>query len=155
MTLADTSWILILLAFLIGAGLGALAYHFTHANAAHNLRVQHQLTEKELELNQLREGLNDHFSRTADGLNALSKQLQEMEQHVRKDAEYLCSDQSVVQRLTEDKASKASEPSHLEDLQETPEDIAPPKDYSDPQQGRGTLAEDFGLKPQVFEPPRH
>lgn len=155
MTLADTSWILILLAFFIGAGLGALAYHFTHANAAHNLHVQHQLTEKELELNQLREGLNDHFSRTADGLNALSKQLQEMEHNVRKDAEYLCSDQTVVQRLTESTTSKVNEPHELEDLQETSEEVAAPKDYSDPQQGRGTLSEDFGLKPQVFEPPRH
>ncbi|WP_416884982.1 YhcB family protein [Marinospirillum sp.] len=155
MTLADTSWILILLSFLIGAGLGALAYHFTHANAAHNLRVQHQLTEKELELNQLREGLNDHFSRTADGLNALSKQLQEMEQHVRKDAEYLCSDQAVIQRLTEDKPKETLESSHAEDFEDLTEEIAPPKDYSDPQQGRGTLSEDFGLKPQVFEPPRH
>jgi len=152
---ADTQWVLVITAFILGAGLGALAYHLMNANVAHGIKIRHQLTERELEINQLREGLNDHFSRTADGLAAMSKQLKDMEEQVRQDAGHLCDDEGVIKRLT-------SKPEENPASDETPEpeikvkaQVQPPRDYaSGSEQVRGTLSEDYGLKPEVFEPPR-
>ena len=155
MNFADTQWVLVITAFILGAGLGALAYHLMNANVAHGIKIRHQLTERELEVNQLREGLNDHFSRTADGLAAMSKHLKDMEEQVRQDAGHLCDDEGVIKRLT-------SKPEESPAPAETPEpetkikaQVQPPRDYaSGSEQVRGTLAEDYGLKPEVFEPPR-
>ena len=156
MNFADTHWVLLITAFILGAGLGALAYHLMNANVAHSIRIRHQLTEKELEVSQLREGLNDHFSRTADGLTALSKQLKDMEEQIRKDADHLCDDDAVIKRLTNQ--SEATQ----EQLEASTKDkkpkgastaVEPPRDYASDATG-GTLSEDYGLKPEVFEPPR-
>ena len=158
MSLADSQWLLIITAFVLGSGLGALAYHLMNAGAADGVQIRHKLTEKELEVSQLREGLNDHLIRTTEGLAALGKQLQNMELQVRKDAAHLCDDEEVLKRLQPD--SKA-EPDAVEteeqpatEEESRPKEAEPPRDYA-AGSGRGTLAEDYGLKPEVFEPPRN
>lgn len=152
MNFADIQWVYVITAFLIGAGLGALAYHLMNASVSQSIRIRHQLTEKELELNQLRENLNDHFSRTADNLASMSKQLREMESQLEKDATSLCSDDGVIKRLS----SSKDKPVSTEKLPEAEADqvFEPPRDYAS-DQSRGTLSEDYGLKPEVFEPPRN
>lgn len=151
MTFAAIQWIYVITAFLIGGGLGALAYHLMNASVAQNIKIRHQLTERELELNQLRDNLNDHFARTADGLNTMSRQLKDMESQLRNDAGQLCSDETLVKRLTDhsadDKTGTNQKTSKADSL------VEPPRDYAS-DRGRGTLSEDFGLKPEIFEPPR-
>lgn len=154
MNLADTQWILVISSFLIGAGLGALAYHLMNASVAQNIRIRHQLTERELELNQLREGLNDHFSRTADGLAGLSKQLQTMEQQIRTDASALSTDETLIKRLSQLEPTESDKAAFDAATEEASAPIEPPKDYS-PDSERGTLSEDFGLNEDIKEPPRH
>jgi len=153
---ADTQWVLVITAFVLGAGLGALAYHLMNANVAHGIRIRHQLTERELEVNQLREGLNDHFSRTADGLAAMSRQLKDMEDQIRQDAGHLCDDEGVIKRLTnKPETTKSSQEISEQDAEEPRTQVEPPRDYaSGSEKDRGTLSEDYGLKPEVFEPPR-
>lgn len=152
MTFADIQWVYVITAFLIGAGLGALAYHLMNASVSQSIRIRHQLTEKELELNQLRESLNDHFSRTADNLASMSKQLRDMESQLEKDATNLCSDDGVIKRLSSNKDNPASVDTLPES--EVDQSFEPPRDYAS-DHSRGTLSEDYGLKPEVFEPPRN
>jgi len=155
--LADTQWILVITAFLLGAGLGALAYHLMNSNVAHGIKIRHQLTERELEVNQLREGLNDHFSRTADGLAGMSKQLKEMQDQIRLDADHLCNDEGVIKRLTNQAEADPPIPSDQPgEKSQAKAEVTPPRDYaSRTTEDRGTLSEEFGLKPEVFEPPRN
>lgn len=157
MNLADTQWILVITAFLFGAGLGALAYHLMNNNVAQGIKIRHQLTERELEVNQLREGLNDHFARTADGLAGMSKQLKEMQDLIHQDAQHLCNDEGVIKRLTnQSQANSETTQEPKSSDQPLEEEFAPPRDYaSKTANDRGTLAEDYGLKPEVFEPPRN
>lgn len=151
MTFAAIQWIYVITAFLIGAGLGALAYHLMNASVAQNIKIRHQLTERELELNQLRDNLNDHFAHTADGLATMSRQLKDMESRLRTDASQLCSDETLVKRLTDNSAEgKTDTPQKTAKVDTV---IEPPRDYASNHE-RGTLSEDFGLKPEVFEPPR-
>lgn len=155
MNFADTQWVLVITAFILGAGLGALAYHLMNANVAHGIKIRHQLTERELEVNQLREGLNDHFSRTADGLSAMSKQLKDMEDQIRQDADHLCDDEGVIKRLTNKPETVEDSDPGDKSASEVKVQVEPPRDYaSGSEQVRGTLSEDYGLKPEVFEPPR-
>ncbi|WP_162299775.1 YhcB family protein [Marinospirillum perlucidum] len=156
MNFADTQWVLIITAFILGAGLGALAYHLMNANVANSIKIRHQLTERELEVNQLREGVNDHFSRLGDGLSGLNKQLQELEDQVRREAGHLCDDEGVVKRLTSSRDSEDLQPEealHEAATQPSHQPVEPPRDYA-AGSARGTLSEDYGLKPEVFEPPR-
>lgn len=157
--MADISWFFILFIFSLGAGLGAFAYHLAQAGTAELLRTKQQLSAKEEELTHLKEELNTHFSRTADGFSAMAQQLQALEQQAREDAERLRCDDTVLQRLKlppstpqqaaleqlENSRRSTQQPAHLE----------APRDYSDPALGRGTLSEEFGLKPEIFEPPRN
>lgn len=179
MNFADIQWIYILTSFLIGGVIGALLYRLMNAGGANNSKVRRQLTEREQELSQVRENLNDHFSRTAINLSSLTKQLQSMEEQLASDANLLCSDESLVKRLATQSPDqlqldnpaldnpKVNDPKISN--QQPPKDYAldkdrgtlsenfqqnrfePPRDYAADKTG-GTLAEDFGLKPEVFEP---
>lgn len=175
MNFADIQWFYIITSFVVGGGLGVMVYRMMNAGVAQNTKIRHQLTERELELSQVKESLNDHFSRTATSLSTLSKQLQNMEEQLIKDAGQLVSDEGVVKQLIgksadQAKLANAAASWSAEDYQ-APRDYAagkvsgtlsegfqhpnfePPKDYASDKKG-GTLAEDFGLKPEYFEPPR-
>ncbi|WP_027849482.1 YhcB family protein [Marinospirillum minutulum] len=173
MNFADIQWFYLLTSFLVGGAIGALVYRRMNTSAVQNTKIRHQLTERELELNQVRESLNDHFSRTANSISSLSKQLQNMENQLATDASQLCSDEGIVKRLT----GKSEDQKMLDQAAEqwTANDYQPPRDYASNKEGGtlsenfqqpsfepprdyaadksgGTLAEDFGLKPEVFEP---
>jgi len=154
-------------------GAGAWIYRRMNTSSVQNTKIRHQLTERELELNQVRESLNDHFSRTASSISSLSKQLQNMENQLAADASQLCSDEGVIKRLTSKPDDQQNSEQNSEQLTadnyQPPRDYAsnkgsgtlsenfqqpnfePPRDYAADKAG-GTLAEDFGLKPEVFEP---
>lgn len=172
MNVSDIQWIYIIAAFLVGGGLGALIYRMTNTGVTQSSKIRNQLTERELELSQVRESLNSHFSRTASSISSLSQQLQSMEEQLLTDASQLCSDEEMVKRLT----GEPTEQAKLASTTATNEDYQPPKDYAPDKSGgtlsedfqqpsfeppkdyasdksRGTLAEDFGLKSEYFEPP--
>ena len=56
---SNIDWILAIACFLAGIGIGALCYHLLNANVARNQKVRQRLAETELELNQVRDSLND------------------------------------------------------------------------------------------------
>lgn len=169
MNFADTQWFYIITSFLVGGFAGALVYRLMSANVAQNNKIRHQLTERELELNQVRENLNEHFSRTASNISSLSKQLQSMEEQLAVDAGQLCNDEEIISRLANKPVDQAKLASLPTESYQPPKDYAPnkeggtlaedfqqpsfepPRDYASDKTG-GTLAEDFGLKPEVFEP---
>lgn len=174
MNFADIQWIYILTSFLVGGVIGALLYRLMNAGGTQSTKIRHQLTQREQELSQVRENLNDHFSRTAINLSSLTKQLQSMEEQLTSDASILCSDESLVKRLVtqptdQPQLDNQKFDSQKVNSQQPPKDYAsdkgrgtlaenfqqasfePPRDYAADKTG-GTLAEDFGLKPEVFDP---
>nr|WP_269438606.1 DUF1043 family protein [Halomonas sp. IOP_31] len=119
---------------LAGVGIGALGYHLLNANVARNQKTRQRLAETELELSQMKGVLNDHFARAADLVTSIQRQSHELEQQLAQGADQLCDDLQIKRRLSG------------QGEEETPSDgDAPaPRDYAD--DGRGTLAEDFGLR---------
>lgn len=132
---SNIDWILAIASFLAGIGIGSLGYHMLNANVARNQKVRQRLAETELELNQVRDGLSDHFAKTADLVSGIQQHNHELKQQLALGAERFCDDAQVKRRLSGEPEDKDIEQS------ETPE---MPRDYADG--GRGTLAEDFGLR---------
>lgn len=137
---SNIDWILAIASFLAGIGIGSVGYHLLNANVARNQKVRQRLAETELELNQVRDGLSDHFARTADLINGIQQHHHELRQQLALGAERFCDDTQVKRRLSGEPVNKDAEPG------ETPE---MPRDYADG--GRGTLAEDFGLRQENEE----
>jgi len=130
----NIDWILAIASLLAGVGIGALGYHLLNANVARNQKTRQRLAETELELSQMKGVLNDHFARAADLVTSIQRQSHELEQQLAQGADQLCDDLQIKRRLSG------------QGEEETPSDgDAPaPRDYAD--DGRGTLAEDFGLR---------
>lgn len=131
---SNIDWILAIATFLAGIGIGALGYHLLNANVARNQKVRQRLAETELELNQVRDALNDHFAKAADLVTSIQRQSHELEQQLAQDAERLCDDNHLKRRLN----------GTAEENLQTDESLPMPRDYADG--NRGTLAEDFGLR---------
>ncbi|GHA91129.1 YhcB family protein [Modicisalibacter luteus] len=132
---SNIDWILAIACFLAGIGIGALGYHLLNANVARNQKVRQRLAETELELNQVRDALNDHFAKATDLVASIQRQSQELEQQLNQSADRLCDDLQLKRRLN---GNSSDDP-----LTESDE-LSMPRDYADG--GRGTLAEDYGLR---------
>ncbi|MEC9483535.1 MAG: DUF1043 family protein, partial [Halomonas sp.] len=96
---SDIDWILAIACLLAGIGIGALGYHLLNANVARNQKVRQRLAETELELNQVRDALNDHFVKATDLVASIQRQSQELEQQLAQGAERLCDDLQLKRRL--------------------------------------------------------
>ncbi|GHB31089.1 YhcB family protein [Salinicola rhizosphaerae] len=146
---SNIDWILAIACFLAGIGIGALFYHLLNANVARNQKVRQRLAQTELELNQVKDSLNDHFAKAADLAAGIQRQSGELEQHLLQGADRFVDDLKLKRRLHGDREDDADEVD------------APqvPRDYADGQQG--TLAEDYGVRQRqasqetVTPPPRY
>lgn len=132
---SNIDWILAIASFLAGIGIGALGYHLLNANVARNQKVRQRLAETELELNQVKDALNDHFAKAADLVTGIQRQSLELEQQLAQGAEKLCDDLQIKRKLAGSSDDDDTNPT------ETPQ---MPRDYADG--NRGTLSEDFGLR---------
>lgn len=146
---SNIDWILAIVSALAGIGIGALGYHLLNANVARNQKTRQRLAETELELSQVKDGLNDHFARAADLITGLQRQSQELEKQLALAAERLCDNAPLKQHLGD------KEPNHADEAS-----LSAPRDYADG--NRGTLAEDFGLRrdeaadsSEASQPPRY
>ena len=115
-----------------GIGLGALGYHLLNGGARSAQRLRLKLTERERQLTEWKDGVDDHLQQMDD----LARQV--------------CDDALTLQRQLHESArqlgSKAigGEVTPPSEPGETSDDIAIPRDYADG--NRGTLSEDFGLR---------
>ncbi|WP_048308346.1 YhcB family protein [Halomonas sp. PR-M31] len=135
----NINWILVIASVLAGIGIGALGYHLLNANVARNQKVRQRLAERELELSQVKETLNEHFINVTNLVKGIQRQSLELEEQVALGAERLSDDPRFKQQLVDqtDADSIDTKPDDGADTLETP------RDYADG--NRGTLSEDFGL----------
>ncbi|KAA0020872.1 DUF1043 family protein [Salinicola corii] len=130
---SNIDWILAIACFLAGIGIGALCYHLLNANVARNQKVRQRLAETELELNQVKDALNDHFAKVADLASSIQRQSHDLEQHLIQGADKLVDDLKLKRRL-----HGSQDENEEVDLPQVP------RDYADGT--GGTLAEDYGVR---------
>ena len=133
---SNIDWILAIACFLAGIGVGALGYHLLNANVARNQKVRQRLAEAELELSQVKDALNDHFTKAADLVTSIQRQSHELEQQLAQGADRRGDDLQLKRRL-----HQGQDDAVTDDDTDSPQ---VPRDYAEGAQG--TLAENYGLE---------
>jgi uncharacterized membrane-anchored protein YhcB (DUF1043 family) len=131
---SNINWILAIASFLAGVGLGILGYHLLSSSVTRNQKMRQHVAETELELSQIRDSLDEHFTTTTELVKNIRHQSHELEQRLLLGIERLTTDPEIKRRLIDGDDASATD-------EATP---SIPRDYADG--NHGTLAEDFGLR---------
>ncbi|NIC04506.1 ZapG family protein [Billgrantia bachuensis] len=160
MDYGNVNWIVAIVSLLIGLGIGAIGYRALGASATRTQKLRRQAAERERELNELREGMNEHFSQVGMMVSNIQREMRTLEHRLTEDASTLHCDAPATRQL---KSSKQLKSAHQLKSADQPaltgsDDIPAPRDYADG--SGGTLSEDFGLKPsddkrETPQPPRY
>lgn len=145
---ANIDWTLIILTFIVGCGVGALAYHLLNANTGESSDLKQRMNQKEMELARLNENVSEHFARTDELLANMEKNYQSLVGHLQSGAESFCDDASLHKRI-----SRKSRRSTEQEAYDDKGDYKAPMDYAP--KTSGTLSEDFGIEREKMpEPPK-
>ena len=155
-------WLLPLLSFIVGVIATLLICRMARSNKpAGN---EHRFDELQQQFDSYQDEVVAHFSTTAELVNKLTENYQNVQEHLLQSAERLALDEDTRQRLlnslvdtkaldrpAEDTAANEAEPTAppAAEAETAPaeEVIEPPRDYASKEDGEvGTLDESFGLK---------
>ena len=155
-------WLLPLLSFIVGIVVALLAVRLMRNSSPAS--TENKLDDLQQRFDSYQDEVVAHFSTTAELVNKLTENYQNVQEHLLQSAERLALDESTRQRLlnslvdtkvleqpreepanTTAPAEKTSNsPAQEEETQDTPQ---PPRDYANKAAGQvGTLDESFGLK---------
>ncbi len=146
------TWIIAIISFAIGLCAGAVLFRQFKLDTAKVAALQAELDQARKELDQYKEGVNQHFHTTADLFTNLTDNYRALYQHMASSAKTLCPDDTPAQlSLEQPNAGLGFSTSNAKGAGKAGEnagDIDPPRDYATktrPDQ-KGNLAEDYGLK---------
>jgi uncharacterized protein len=149
-------WIIGIVCFLVGAGLGALLFKTLRSDAVKVKELEGRLQQLSGEHENYKSNVHSHFNGTARLLNDMTESYRNVYQHLANGAQALCPDyiSSQLSLNTEARALLDREPpegaASPPGISEVPE---PPLDYAartEPGQ-KGSLDEDYGIdKPEKY-----
>ena len=139
-----TTWLVPVIALLVGAAVGFLIARLL-PSAAPN-RMQRQVDDLQERFDSYQREVVTHFNTTASLVKKLTQSYQDVQEHLSESAERLALDEQTKQRLLAALHAEDGYPERRERLtppasQETPKDYAPKSG-----EGPGTLDETYGLK---------
>ncbi|PWU31453.1 hypothetical protein SAMN05216189_101783 [Pseudomonas delhiensis] len=139
-----TTWLVPVIALLVGAAVGFLIARLL-PGAAPN-RMQRQVDDLQERFDSYQREVVTHFNTTASLVKKLTQSYQDVQEHLSESAERLALDEQTKQRLLAALHAEDSYPERRERLtppasQEAPKDYAPKTG-----EGPGTLDETYGLK---------
>lgn len=139
----NISWVLAAACLFAGIGIGGLGYHLLRTGTGEAQQLRRRLAERDKALSDLKDGLGDSLERIGQLAETLRQESQSLADETETAGTLLGA--PSLRRQAMDAA--------------TPADAEPPapRDYADG--NRGTLSEDFGLKPSdedaAPQPPRY
>lgn len=139
-----TTWLVPVIALLVGAAVGFLIARLL-PSAAPN-RMQRQVDDLQERFDSYQREVVTHFNTTASLVKKLTQSYQDVQEHLSESAERLALDEQTKQRLLAALHAEDGYPERRERLtppasQEAPKDYAPKNG-----EGPGTLDETYGLK---------
>ena len=155
-------WITGIVAFLVGAGAGALLFKLLRSDEAKVKALNLKLQELSEEHENYKSSVHAHFNSTARLLNEMTDSYRNVYQHLAKGAQNLCPDY-ISSQLSLENLGKPQLPSQDEDTKpaKTPEattpEPVPPLDYAAREKAdseamteanaprKGALDEDYGI----------
>ncbi len=162
-------WLLPLLSFIVGIAVTLLVSRMIRSNSP-AVQTEHRLDDLQQKFDNYQDEVVAHFSTTAELVNKLTENYQNVQEHLLQSAERLALDESTRQRLLnslvdtkaleqspeeEQPATSEAEEAVSEEPAAAPETAPaeeeaipePPRDYANKEEGEvGTLDESFGLK---------
>lgn len=141
------TWIVGLLAFVVGGVVGALVFKQLKSDEAKVRMLEEQLEDLEREHESYKDSVHSHFNNTASLLNNLTDSYREVYRHMATGAQALCPDYISEQLSHSAKAQDSLTRDTVSGDSNTDDGITPPRDYADkasPNQ-KGHLSEDYGL----------
>lgn len=160
-------WLLPLLSFIVGIAATLLVSRMMRSNSP-AAQTENRLDTLQQQFDNYQDEVVAHFSTTAELVNKLTENYQNVQEHLLQSAERLALDDSTRQRLlnslvdtkaleqpqeqespvTSEAGATGSEESTAQKAETAEEAIPePPRDYANKEEGEvGTLDESFGLK---------
>ncbi|OED44555.1 hypothetical protein ACH42_07115 [Endozoicomonas sp. (ex Bugula neritina AB1)] len=150
-------WFVGSLAFLAGILCGALIFQLLSSSKSRNGKLEGQLEELQGEFREYQDRVGDHFTTTAHLINKLTDTYKDVHEHMANGAEALCEDEETRNRLSDSLLSSNALLSGKisKRRNERTKPVEQPRDYapkSSPDE-KGSLAEDFGVKPETMQAP--
>ena len=146
-----------IIAFIVGAVLGALGCFFVMTRLRAQGNIEQQLRELQEEFTAYRENVNTHFNKTAEMVNTLTENYLSVQKHLEDAADSFAEPPKSFQLQTALPSKKTEfvslEAKQKPEVKQKPDakfeedDMKQPRDYAPKSGGKdkGTLSEDFGL----------
>ena len=146
METANLLWMTGGLAFFTGLVMGIVINHLLGGSQSQSTQIRKQLEETEVELNDYREKVTNHFSTTARLINQMTESYRDVHEHMATSANELCTNELTCQRLNDSLLNSNSLPSDS-NAKKSQNAVEPPKDYAlkKDSEETGTLADNYGL----------
>jgi len=129
-------------ALVVGIVIGLMFGRSGQGASLRQRRAEQQVDELRSEFTRYQAQVNEHFMESAHLLRRFNDTYRDVNQHMARGANRLCNDEEWLAELQQDSSGRLG---HTENApSEPPRDYAPKTDPED----KGTLAEDFGLKPE-------
>ncbi|SMY36559.1 Inner membrane protein YhcB [Photobacterium andalusiense] len=123
------SWIIAVAIFIVGIFVGSLVSRVTNKNQNQQISLKKDLDKSKYELEQYRQELVDHFARSAELLDNVSKDYSKLYEHMAKTSAELMpnlptQDNPFAQRITSLESVKNTQPIEDEVMDHQPRDYA-------------------------------
>ena len=134
MELLSSTWLVALVAFIIGAGIGILIFKGSHSDEVKIRKLEDDLEQKEHDMELYRQSVTAHFSRTSELVNNLTENYVEVYKHLAEGSETLVDPKNTPPLLGKQQANtlvsfiNEAEEQAETDKEESP--VEPPKDYA-------------------------
>ncbi len=157
----------IAVACLAAGGIIGLLVGRAGSDAQQRNELQNELNSARLELEEYKENVSDHFTRTAELVNNLTRSYSDVHQHLAAGAEGLCNNDQLSEPLrllqpdaeqpAEGDAESPAEQTAAASDNSTGSAVEPPRDYAPKPapDAEGTLSESYGLQSQEEETVDH
>ena len=138
-----------ILCFALGAGLGALFIRSTQGGATRNRRLTQQLDQLQEQHERYQAEVSEHFAKTAELFGKLNSNYRDLLNHLATGSEKLSD--NVEFRRNLNLPPSGYRPVSTQDYAAEQEDFEPPRDYAPKAKPneKGTLSEDFGIDPHT------
>ncbi|MCF7980701.1 MAG: YhcB family protein [Pseudomonadales bacterium] len=145
----SAGWLLALIVFVVGIGVGFFIYKLKYSDDARSQKLQDELARVTEDFENYKESVTEHFSKTSELVNNLTEDYVKVYKHLAKSAEAL-TDVQITPQLTSAKSSPMV--SFINEVENASgeagkvESIEPPKDYAPKEEeAQGTLSESYSV----------
>lgn len=133
MELLNSIWVVAIVAFAAGTGLGLFLFKTLHSDDTKSRKLESQLEQVEHDFEIYKQTVTSHFNTTSELVHNLTEDYVKVYQHLSEGAEKLGDPQQLTQQLGQQQPNKLlSAMGEAEDAAAKTEPVEPPKDYAPP-----------------------